>query len=192
MPVCPHCHQFTEANAAFCDLCGKPLSSTPSAISPQYFGGRCPNCDSPIFSGEKVCATCGTPLLPPSTPYLTPAPVYPTPLGLATAITGRLVVQETNVSIPFPPGRKILVIGRADPIRQIFPDVDTTEAGGDINGVSRRHAQITLQGGQLFIEDLGSTNTTQINRRQIFPGQLVPLREGDEVLLGRLLTHYYK
>lgn len=96
------------------------------------------------------------------------------------------------MAIPFPPGLKMLVIGRADPIRQIFPDVDTTPAGGDVKGVSRSHAKITLQGGQLFIEDLGSTNTTQVNRRQIFPGQLVPLREGDEVLLGRLLTHYYK
>jgi pSer/pThr/pTyr-binding forkhead associated (FHA) protein len=50
--------------------------------------------------------------------------------------------------------------------------------------VSRRHAEIRVEGDQLSIRDLGSTNGTRLN------GQLITawrtLRDGDEIQLGDL------
>jgi hypothetical protein len=52
--------------------------------------------------------------------------------------------------------------------------------------VSRRHAQITFQGGRYFIEDLGSTNGTFINNQRIS----VPtwLNDGDLIEMGESLS----
>lgn len=44
---------------------------------------------------------------------------------------------------------------------------------------SRRHAQITIEGGAVFVEDLGSTNGTFINGSRIASKQ--PLHQGDEI-----------
>lgn len=58
--------------------------------------------------------------------------------------------------------------------------------GSDINladpEVSRRHATIRVEGGQLAIEDLGSTNGTFVNGDRVQGVQ--SLSEGDEVRLG--------
>jgi pSer/pThr/pTyr-binding forkhead associated (FHA) protein len=52
--------------------------------------------------------------------------------------------------------------------------------------VSRRHAQITYQGGRYIIEDLGSTNGTFVNNRRIS----VPtwLNNGDLIEMGESLS----
>jgi len=47
--------------------------------------------------------------------------------------------------------------------------------------VSRRHARISLQGGVVSIEDMGSTNGTFVNGEKI---QHATLQEGDRVLIG--------
>ncbi len=47
--------------------------------------------------------------------------------------------------------------------------------------VSRRHAKITTLGGQLFIQDLGSTNGTFVNGEKI---KRMRLKEGDRILIG--------
>jgi hypothetical protein len=47
--------------------------------------------------------------------------------------------------------------------------------------VSRKHARIGMQGDQIFIEDLGSTNGTFVNGEKI---KRARLKEGDRVLIG--------
>jgi len=47
--------------------------------------------------------------------------------------------------------------------------------------VSRKHARIAMQGEQIWIEDLGSTNGTFVNGEKI---QRTRLKEGDRVLIG--------
>jgi hypothetical protein len=47
--------------------------------------------------------------------------------------------------------------------------------------VSRKHAKISTHGGQVIIQDLGSTNGTFVNGEKI---KRVRLREGDRVLIG--------
>ena len=47
--------------------------------------------------------------------------------------------------------------------------------------VSRKHARIAMQGDQIWIEDLGSTNGTFVNGEKI---KRTRLKEGDRVLIG--------
>ncbi|MBN1947145.1 MAG: DUF4388 domain-containing protein [Bradymonadales bacterium] len=47
--------------------------------------------------------------------------------------------------------------------------------------VSRRHSRITTYGGELYIEDLGSTNGTFVNGEKVTRARL---KEGDRVLVG--------
>ncbi len=50
--------------------------------------------------------------------------------------------------------------------------------------VSAEHAVISLRDGKLWIEDLGSTNGTFVNRRQI--AKPTPLQPGDVVQVGQV------
>ena len=50
--------------------------------------------------------------------------------------------------------------------------------------ISRRHARITVEHGQCRIEDLNSTNGTQVNGRRLEAFAPTPIAPGDRVLLG--------
>jgi pSer/pThr/pTyr-binding forkhead associated (FHA) protein len=94
------------------------------------------------------------------------------------------------MALTFPPGMTEVIIGREDPVSGIFPDVDLTDHGGDEGGVSRQHARVFVQGDQVLIEDLNSTNYTYVNQQRLVPGQLQPLDDGDEILMGRVKLIY--
>jgi hypothetical protein len=50
--------------------------------------------------------------------------------------------------------------------------------------VSRRHSLLTVRGGKVLLEDLGSTNGTCVNGRVLAKGEHHALREGDRVRFG--------
>lgn len=82
-------------------------------------------------------------------------------------------------------------IGRWDADGGIFPDVDL-DADDPEAKVSRRHARILLQDGQYFLEDQGSTNGTFINRgRRLEPGHRHPLKDGDEIIVGKTFLRFH-
>ena len=101
------------------------------------------------------------------------------------------MVQDTGATLPFPPGKTEVTIGREDPVSGVFPEIDLTDHGGDEGGVSRRHARMFIQGSQLMLEDLNSTNYTYVNQQKLTPGQPHPLNNGDEVRFGRIKLTYY-
>jgi pSer/pThr/pTyr-binding forkhead associated (FHA) protein len=48
------------------------------------------------------------------------------------------------------------------------------------------------RGEHYFIEDLGSTNGTFINRgRRLLPGDRQPLRDGDEIIVGKTFLRFH-
>ena len=67
-----------------------------------------------------------------------------------------------------------LTVGRAVGC-QITLDDDTF--------VSQLHARVFRRDGQLFVEDLGSTNGTFLNRRKV--GSPAPLKRGDHLQVGK-------
>lgn len=81
-------------------------------------------------------------------------------------------------------------IGRWDADSGIFPDVDLDEDDAEAK-VSRRHARIVNHNSQYFIEDLGSTNGTFVNRgRRLLPGKRHMLQNGDEVIVGKTFLKF--
>jgi pSer/pThr/pTyr-binding forkhead associated (FHA) protein len=102
----------------------------------------------------------------------------------------KLVVMASNAEILLDMDRNEWVVGRSDPLRGIFPEVDLGPHGGDKSGVSRRHANLITQPGGCWISDLNSTNFTFLNGEQLHPGELYPLQSGDEIRFGLLALKY--
>ena len=111
------------------------------------------------------------------------------PPGAAHA---KLVIHRgRSVGKEFPLSEEESHIGRWDADGGIFPDVDLDSDDPEAK-VSRRHARITRRGGQYYIEDLGSTNGTFVNRgRRLLPGDRQPLRDGDEVIVGKTFLKFH-
>ena len=89
------------------------------------------------------------------------------------------IYQEEGSEQTVPIRAKGIVLGRS-------PDCDVV-----INdlGVSRRHAEVVMNGGECLVVDLKSKNGTQVN------GVRVPeaaLNDGDEILLGKFLVQFRK
>jgi hypothetical protein len=112
------------------------------------------------------------------------------PESIMGKVWGKLIVEETGAEITLSSGKSEILLGRTDPVRNIYPDVDLTLHGGELNGVSRMHARLEMQGNEITIEDLNSTNYTFLNRQKLEPGQRYPIQSGDEIRLGLLRMEY--
>ena len=76
------------------------------------------------------------------------------------------------------------LVGRWDPDSGSFPEVDMENDDPEAR-ISRKHALIKF-GAELTIEDIGSLNGTFVNRGQrLEPGSPVPLKDGDEIIVGK-------
>lgn len=102
----------------------------------------------------------------------------------------KLVVSASQAQILLDMDRKEWLVGRSDPVRGIFPEVDLGPHGGEKGGVSRRHARLVTQAGQRWISDLNSTNFTFLNGQKLQPGELSLLKNGDEIRFGLLALEY--
>ncbi len=91
------------------------------------------------------------------------------------------------------PVRELIVVGRAVSSGEQV-GLDLNPYGAYQGGVSRKHAQITLDDGALYLEDLDSTNGTRINGFQLEPNIQYRLRSGDELEFARvyMTVHFEK
>jgi pSer/pThr/pTyr-binding forkhead associated (FHA) protein len=103
---------------------------------------------------------------------------------------GKFLVVDTGAEIPLPADKSEVLVGRTDPAKDAYPDVDLTPFGGEQGGVSRLHARLILEGTKVYIEDLNSTNFTFINREKLGSGQRYQLKTGDEIRFGLLALNY--
>ncbi len=60
----------------------------------------------------------------------------------------------------------------------------------DDASVSSHHAQLTLQGNDYILKDLGSTNGTRLNGTNITPDEEHRLQDADRVRFGSIETSY--
>ena len=121
------------------------------------------------------------------------------PTGARTAdLTGlRAVLREphfialdSGTPLPIPHQDEVL-IGRSDPTTNTLVDIDLTAQGGVGRGVSRQHARLVPGSTGWMIEDLRSTNGTQVNHQPLPPYQPWPLEDGDRLDLGDLTLIFH-
>lgn len=200
--VCSQGHQNPDGSA-FCDECGEPLAAPVGAMpatapaAPVMGGTRnCPNCGSANPASEAFCKDCGANMnAAPAAPVManTPAPAMAAPaVATAPAVAAppaKLTVEADNTTFDLS-GKSEILIGREDAVSNIFPDVDLAPHGGEEGGVGRRHARITYANGQYMIEDLSSINFTFVNKQKIAPKTPTPIKNGDELRLGRVVLRF--
>jgi pSer/pThr/pTyr-binding forkhead associated (FHA) protein len=76
------------------------------------------------------------------------------------------------------------LVGRADPVTGITPDVDLTPLDNQ-RSTSRRHAKIYRMGGGWYVmEEIGVMNGTFVNDKRVATGTPVALQEGDHLKFG--------
>lgn len=97
-----------------------------------------------------------------------PAPARP----IREEHTGPLTLVSSD-------GKKEIVLER--PVLTIGREEGDVVLGGD-TAASRLHAQVTLEDGRVFVEDLGSTNGTWVNQHRV--GRRVELHRGDWLQVG--------
>lgn len=80
----------------------------------------------------------------------------------------------------------LLVMGRASPTNSEQPGLDLNPHQGGERGVSRWHAMMYMEDGNLYIKDLGSTNGTYVSGKRLEPNIPTKFKKGDDLVLGKL------
>ncbi|NJK29329.1 MAG: FHA domain-containing protein [Acaryochloris sp. RU_4_1] len=96
--------------------------------------------------------------------------------------TVQLIHMQTNTTLDLPLNLKLIHLGK--PNKRVPPDIDVSSFP-NAEVVSRVHADIRVEGGHYFIEDVGSSNGTYINNVPLLPGNRHRLRLGDRIALGK-------
>jgi len=87
---------------------------------------------------------------------------------------------------------KRLLIGRLSLDSDPQVDIDLDPYGASRYGISRIHAQFTLDDRRhLYITDLGSTNGTMLAGRKLKPDVRSLIHNGDKIILGTLMMQLY-
>lgn len=158
---CPSCGEAREpTRARYCEVCRFDFQEQRPGPPPIAPGHRIATAAPPVRGWELLIT------LDPSLDT-DPDPDHPCPVGVAPRI------------LPF--DRAEMLIGRDDVQRDIHPEVPLFDPGA-----SRRHAKLVREGdGGVALQDLASTNGSQINGRDVPAGTRCRLAEGDAVTIGR-------
>lgn len=83
------------------------------------------------------------------------------------------------------------LVGRADPVTGITPDVDLTPLDGQ-RSTSRRHAKLYEMGGVFYVmEEIGVMNGTFVNDNRLATGAPVAVQNGDVLKFGLVPLTFY-
>jgi len=184
---CRACGNSNLDTSQYCDECGAKLVAVEDIHRTDFPAARPLTAEVPIFSGQSA-TSIGSP---------------PVPVGSEVQVEGggdnerssaakaSLIIERgDSAGTSFPLKRDESVIGRWDADNGIFPDIDLDTVDHEAK-VSRRHARILARDGKFYLEDLGSTNGTYINRgRRLLPGTPQPLADGDEIIVGKTFLRF--
>jgi pSer/pThr/pTyr-binding forkhead associated (FHA) protein len=101
---------------------------------------------------------------------------------ITTGLSLELFHQQTKTSFDLPADYSNILIGK--PHNNIIPEIDVSNLP-DEDIVSRNHAKIHIDKNIYFIEDLGSSNGTVLNKTKLEPGKRYSLKLGDKINLGQ-------
>jgi hypothetical protein len=206
---CKDGHDSTELD--YCSVCGAamgPPGASAGAPAGAHAPNACPDCGEPrIDPNARYCEVCRFDFVarhagpPPAAPKpaapAAPSPAPPPVPRRADPDTWEVVVlvdptldTDPDPETPCPTGAPEhvfpldlpeMLVGRRDDTRDIRPEIPVSDPG-----TSRRHAKLLKSAdGKVALLDLASMNGTCLNGVAVAPGSRHPLKEGDEVTLGR-------
>lgn len=165
MIICPSCQHEEMYGTLFCSECGTQLTNLkPSPAKTAVYPGEGP------VTASKTTQEREPPQKPPS-----------------ESLPGTLVslkVLESGTIIPLEGGQEF-TLGRVSGNQPILPDIDLTPYRAYECGVSRLHATIKIEKKAVTVTDLGSANGTQLNGRKISPHAPQPIKNEDNLTLGK-------
>ncbi len=121
---------------------------------------QCPVCKIFNPAGMMFCVECGLIF-----DRALPGDVFGAP-----AVQLPVLVDDSGREYPIRPGENL--VGREG-------DIELTQGL-----ISRKHAKIVLNGSTVTVEELGSTNGSQLNGVKLVPGEAKTLQAGDRVEFG--------
>lgn len=153
---------------------------------------ECPNCQTPYRVGELVCQQCGIVFSNAVRTKQLPEKELRN-LERVRRVGGAIVAEMRPICLVVD-GQKLhlplthaIIIGRqGNSANDPQPDVDLSQFNAIGRGVSRQHAKITRANDLTYVTDLSSMNGTFLNGFRLIPNQQRLLRDGDEIILGRL------
>ena len=164
---------------------------------------KCKECGHEEVAGALFCSECGAYLVAKQQTNVNKMP-FTDSLGIPQqpSLWGQELQpseEASRVTFLIPSsGRRVklaldeaVYIGRADPAKNNFPELDLTEDNGAEYGVSRLHAAVKVSHQGVVITDLNSTNGTILNNYRLPPDLPYPLHSGDELRFGYLLVHVF-
>lgn len=186
---CRACGNNNKETAQFCDECGARLAKPDDVHQTDLQGNRPMTAEVPIFSGPAATSLGAPPV------QVESVVSNDRPANSASTVDGAKAVltieRGESAGTEFGLVRDEAVIGRWDADNGVFPDIDLDSIDQEAK-VSRRHARILHRDGNFFVEDLGSTNGTYINRgRRLLPGTPTPLTDGDEIIVGKTFLRFH-
>lgn len=94
----------------------------------------------------------------------------------------KLTHLETNEVVEIPNTQVLLTVGK--PMNSLIPDIDLSQFRHS-GVVSKRHADIRIERDKYYIQDLGSSNGTYLNKYPLLPGNWYRLSSGDILGFGK-------
>ena len=150
----------------------------------------CGFCGQRIVATDLFCAFCG------AKQPITQQGVHSEIYSSASASTAKLLIEGTSeLAAPaFTLQKDENLVGRRDPMSNIFPEVDLSKYDPQTK-ISRRHARIWRDGHTFLLEDLGSSNGTILTSKVKDSFRLVPhkphaLGNGDKIRIGDTVLHF--
>ncbi len=204
MMTCPTCGEPYVYGALFCLECGAYLLEAGAMTTPPPQVANTPVQHPVVPAWLQVVPDTSPPAGPEPSQPVPPLRSGQTPnralspdegtargaMPAGGAHSVRLFITSSRRMVTLPMTHEVR-IGRTDPKRNIYPELDLTVDGGLDAGVSRMHAAIQVQDGEIVIVDLGSSNGTRVNGVELLPNRPQPLHDGDEVELGALQIRVY-
>jgi serine/threonine-protein kinase len=165
------------------------IKEAPESVSLANQPVFCGFCGQRIVATDLFCAFCG------AKQPIAQKGVHSEIYGKG-AVTAKLLVEGTSElqSPVFSLEKGEILIGRRDPMSNIFPEVDLSKFDPQTK-ISRRHARIWREGNTFLVEDLGSSNGTVLvpivhDSFRLAPRQPQALTNGDKIRVGDTTLHF--
>jgi hypothetical protein len=175
--ICPDCGTEQSAAAKFCEVCRHPFA-----------GADAPS-EEPVPSASATIPTVEPTQVPAAAQSQAASSSAPHPRFVAVVAVDRQQAAEQGAAdecpadradLRFPLDFNTILVGRSSEQRRIFPELDIADTG-----ISHRHLRLERHDDHSFSAvELGSSNGTTFNGRDMKTGTAMPLRAGDVLRLG--------